>query len=499
MGIIYKQSLRGTIVVYLGVVIGFVTTGLIFPKVLEPEQIGLVNILVSYALIFSQFGLLGLQNITTRLFTYFRDAENNHKGFFFIGTSIAFLGFLLVTVIFLILKPHLVKKGIDNYSFLCQYVNYIIPLIFFLIFFSFLDTYYKVLFKAVKGVFFQEFIRRLLLLIAICLFYFHLLNYHEFVISYVIAFCLPTVLIFLSLLRNKQISLVPQLKHLSPSMGKTMAAMGLFGILSNTTTILNIHTERILVDHYLGLNFLGIYTTAYVFGSLVGMPARMIKRISSVVIADAWKDNNKTIINDIYFKTCLNQFVIGLFILIGLFINIDNIFTFLPAEYAIAKNVLILIAVANLLNMISSGSGTILITSKYYWVLSVFKIIMLGTIVGFNILLLPRMGITGVAMAALIAYFVFHMMKFIFVWARYKMQPYNAKFLVVLFVGLVAGSAGYYFPEQQYIILDILLRSIVMSIVYFVLVMIFNISDDINLKVKEYARHIKKNNNTYKI
>ncbi len=491
MGIIYKQSFRGTVLVYLGVIIGFITTGLIFPKVLEPKQIGLINIIVTYALVFSQIGLLGLQTITTRLFTYFRDEEKKHKGFFFIGITIALLGFLLITTIFIFIKPYLLNKGIEKSNLLGQYINYIIPLVFFLILFDFFDVYYKMLFNAVKGIFLKEFIRRFFLLIVITLFYFHLLNYHEFIISYIIAFCLPTILIFISLLRIRQISFRPTLKYLNSSMIKTIAGMGFFGLFSNTTSILNIHTERILVDHYLGLRFLGIYTTIYIFGSLVGMPSRMVKRISSVFIADAWKNNDTKTINNIYYKTCLNQFIVGSFIVLMLFININNIFTFLPSEYAIAKNVLLLIAFANLINMLSGASGIIILTSKYYWFFSVLKIIMLASIIGFNTILLPKMGITGVAFAAFISYIIFNVVKFIFIWIKFEFQPYDHRYLIVILICMAAGAAGFFIPEQNNIIIDIVLRSAVMMSIYVALILFLKISTDINLKANEYLSIFK--------
>lgn len=43
MGIIIKQSIKGTIFSYIGVVLGFVTVGLLWPKLLNADQIGLIN------------------------------------------------------------------------------------------------------------------------------------------------------------------------------------------------------------------------------------------------------------------------------------------------------------------------------------------------------------------------------------------------------------------------------------------------------------------------
>ena len=71
MGIIRTQSIKNSLTLYLGVVVGAVNTILIFPFVFEehPEYWGLIQILVSYSIIFSSFSHLGSPNIIIRFFS----------------------------------------------------------------------------------------------------------------------------------------------------------------------------------------------------------------------------------------------------------------------------------------------------------------------------------------------------------------------------------------------------------------------------------------------
>ena len=59
MGIIQKQAIRGSFYNYLGIGVGFINAIILAPHILTSEQIGLVNILVTYSLPFVQFGTLG--------------------------------------------------------------------------------------------------------------------------------------------------------------------------------------------------------------------------------------------------------------------------------------------------------------------------------------------------------------------------------------------------------------------------------------------------------
>ena len=71
MGIIIKQSIKGSIWSYLGVIIGFVTTSYLYPNYLTTDIVGLFGLLVSYSTLFGQFSLLGIQGITSGFFRSF--------------------------------------------------------------------------------------------------------------------------------------------------------------------------------------------------------------------------------------------------------------------------------------------------------------------------------------------------------------------------------------------------------------------------------------------
>ena len=235
MGIIQKQAIKGTIYSYLGVLIGFITTGILFPRILTTDENGLLKLLISYSLIFAQFASLGFNSVTTRLFTYFRDHKKSHHGFLFIAFMVAFGGFIIIIIAFFLLKPIIISNSIDKSALFVEYLYYVIPLIFFTLFFSILDNYYKVLYNAVRGTFLKEFLQRLLILFSVILYYFNLLNFNFFIIAYVTAICLPTIIISISLIFEKQFSLKPDFSYLSKEMSRSMISVSVYGILISSS------------------------------------------------------------------------------------------------------------------------------------------------------------------------------------------------------------------------------------------------------------------------
>ncbi|NCB60165.1 MAG: hypothetical protein EOM46_22405 [Gammaproteobacteria bacterium] len=103
MGIIIKQSIRGSVWSYLGVLVGFVTTSYLFPNYLSTDAVGLLGLLMAWSMLFAQISSLGFHGVTSRLFPYFRNRENGHNGFLFIAFMVMIAGFILFDVVHLLM------------------------------------------------------------------------------------------------------------------------------------------------------------------------------------------------------------------------------------------------------------------------------------------------------------------------------------------------------------------------------------------------------------
>ena len=477
---------------YLGVAIGFVTTGLLSPKIFSIEENGLIKLLISYSIIFAQFASLGFTRVITMLFAYFRDKKNKHNGFLFIAAMVAIVGFVLAIIVFLLLKTYILGKGVEKSPLFADYFYYIIPLIFVTLVFTILDNYYKVLFNAVIGVFLKEFFQRIVILIDILLFYFGYLNFQNFVIMYIIAFSLPPLLLIVFLIKEGNFSLRPQLDFITKEFRSKMISVSVFGVLTSFSGILILNIDSVMINSMLGIGETGIYAITFFFGTIILIPSRSLVKISSVVIADAWKENDLDTINIIYYKSCLNQLIFASLLFVGIWANIHNVFEILPAEYAAGKYVIFFIALSSLIKMAGGVNNMILFTSKYYKLHTVFLLIFVIIIVVSNLIFIPIYGIVGAALASALSNFIFMLMEFIFLQLKYKFQPYNYKFLIVIAIGGFSYLISLLVPIFDNYIVDIIVRSLLISIIFVGLIMIFKLSEDINQKAKQLIDFIKK-------
>lgn len=488
MGIIQRQTITGTILTYLGVVIGFVTTGLIFPEYLTPEQIGLIGLLLSYSMIFAQLSSLGFASTTNFFFPAFRESNNRHHGFLFLALMVTLAGFILSWLVFLLIKPAIVANSAEKSALLIGYIHYVVPLTFSVAIFNAFDQYYKMLYNAVIGIALKEVVLRILILASVSLFVLSLINFSHFVFLYMMSYLVPLVLIVFSLARQNQLNFRPDFDFLNKPLVRRMASVSLYGIISSASLVVTLNLDRIMIDRFLGLGPTGIYTTMYFFGSLVIIPSRPLTKISSTIIADALKINDMEHLREIYYKSSLNQFIAGLLLLVGLWGNIDNVYRILPEQFLEGKYVVLVVGLAFLVNMAVGVNFSIVANSKYYRYSTYFLIAYVIILIGFNWILIPIYGITGAALSFLLSTLIVNGFLVLFVARAFRMFPFNYKYLLA--AGLVTGVyfLSLLIPFLGNLILDIAVRSAFLGGSFLLLVFLLRISGDINDRIKVYLK-----------
>ena len=482
MGVIQRQSIKGTIYSYIGVMIGFVTTGLLFPKFLSPEEIGLLSLLVSYSSLFAIFGNLGFNSVIIRLFPYFRDNQNKHHGFFFITLIVLISGFILAFGLYLIFKPMIVRDSMEQSRLFVDYIFLLTPLILFSLIFNTFDAYNRALFNATFGTFLKDLFQRILIFTAMILYISRYADFKQFVYLYVAALSVPGVLIFYPLILKKEIHLSPVKGFVKPDLRKEMFSVSFFGIIVGFSNVIIQRIDTIMINSMIDLSATGIYTISLFFGGLVSMPARSLVRISTAFVSDAWKENRLDEIRKVYYKSSLNQGIVGSLLFIGIWANIRNIYHFLPQEYVDGKFVILFFGISALFTMVSGISAVVLNLSKLYRYQAYFVLAFGVMIVITNLILIPIFGIVGAAIASCLSNFTFHVIRILFIYRRFKIQPFDYKILLVLLFAGLAYGLNLILPEIDNYIWDILFRSIFITVIFGTLILVFNVSEEVNMQ-----------------
>jgi len=491
MGVIKRQTIRGSVYSYVGIVVGFFTTALIMPKLMSQEQIGLINILVAVSALYSQFSTLGFTNVTSRLFSYFRDKDKNNNGFVFLTVAIGMIGFAIALISFFILKPSIVESNVDKSPLLVQYIWYLIPLIFFRMFFLLLDTYNKMLFDATTGTFLSDLLYRIGNLFLLIAYFFHWINFSQYVFGYVVILSFPAVYLAGLLMYRKQFNLQPNFHFIKPPLRKEMISLAVYGIIGGLSGVAITSVDKILLNEYYNLSMTGVYSISFFFGSIILIPNRALGKISSTIIADAWKDNHLKKIDDIYYKSSINQLFAGLLLFILMVTNLHNIFKILPAEYRGGEWVIILISLSNLIVASTGVSVQIISTSHKYKIQTYSLALLVVLTVIFYMIFIPIWGMVGAALGSLFSMALASSLRVFYLNWDMKLFPYRVTHLKCLAIGVLAFTVGKIIPASTHYFIDLMIRCSAISAVFIGLCYAFHISVDLNLIVDKVLKRFR--------
>jgi O-antigen/teichoic acid export membrane protein len=484
MGIIKRQAYAGTLLTYLGMAIGFITTALLFPKYLTTAEIGLLNIFLSYAYIFGQLATLGTGRMTIVFFPHYKDREKKHHGFFTLMMLIGTGGLILSMIILFLIKGPLVSNAHEKSDLFGTYYNYMYPLTIFTFVFLMLDTFNTALFNAIRGIFLKEFLQRLIILAAIAFFIIKWVNFNQFLVLFTLATVIPTVILFMYIFKHEDFRMDTRLGGKLRDKQKGMINIGINGIVIGFSGLIILNIDRIMVERLMGLGATGVYTTLAYFATLVSIPSRALMKIADPVIAHAWKQNDMDSLRENYYRSSLNQFLLGCLILIGIWGNIGNILRILPPEFAMGKWVVLFIGLAFLADMATGTATFVLANSKYFSYQTYYILLLVVLIIISNYLMIPVWGLAGAAIATCLSRVLTNMMRHRLLYKKFALQPYNFKFLLIILIAIIAYLPSYFLPEIQNLYLDIALRSIIIGGIFIILAVAFKISPDVNDRYK---------------
>jgi O-antigen/teichoic acid export membrane protein len=491
VGIIQRQSIKGTIYSYIGVVLGFVTTGLLYPFILSEDEIGVTKLLMSYSALAAQLAGLGFNGVTVRLFPYFRDEKTAHKGFLYLAILVLSLGFIIGLGGLFILEPWILAQGAEKSAIFAQYFRLIYPLIIFQLVFATLDNYYTQLYNSTFAFFLKELFQRSLLIVAISSMYFGWLSFDGFIYAFVSIICLPTLLLMIQIWRDGHLTINPTLKYIDKELWRQIVKVGAYSILTSFTGVIILNIDSIMLAGLAGIGATGIYAINYFFGVLVKVPSRPMIKISNAVISESWNKNDVDNIVMVYKKSTVNQMLVGSFLLLVLLINIDSIYEYLPQVFSEGKWVLILIAVASWFEMATGVSKSVIGTSHKYMVQSIAMIGLAVVVVITNLIFIPRYGITGAAVASFISLLAFNLFRFAYIWYRFKMQPYSWTHLKILLLGTVLFGVSLLLPHSHNYFIDIPYRSALIALTFGLIAYKTELSEDVNSFLNKLLKRTK--------
>jgi O-antigen/teichoic acid export membrane protein len=491
MGIILRDSFRITVIAYIGAAIGFLNKIFLFTNFLSPDQVGLANMLITISLVYAQFASLGTHNIVYKFFPYFKNQEKQHNGFLQGVLVLALAGFLIATIFFFLLKKPFASFYQESSPLLVEYYFYLVPMALATVFFQIFDSYLRSLFKNSIPSLIYEVGLRLFVTLSITVYAIKLVDFPTFVLIYVLANCLPAFFIVAYTGFIRQLFVKPVFTGLWSRLAKIIIVYGLFALLNNAGVWLLGIIDSLMVAGFIDLGAAGVYTTMVFITSVLLIPYRSIIKVSTPVVASFWQSKDMKAMAGLYRDVSNTSLAIGGGLFLLIWVNIDSVFQFMPADYALGKYVVLLLGIGRLFDMASGVNGVIMVTSKKYRYDLAFTLgLVVATFVS-NYFLIPAFGINGAALATMITLLLYNLFRIIFIKVNFKIQPFALKQIWVPLVIALLSGFSLFFAQIQNVYVDLIVRSTIIGGIYLVAIYKLKISPELNGVISNYAKKLK--------
>lgn len=498
MGVVIRQSLKGTVLTYIGAAIGFVTQFFIVTRFLEPQVLGLTKVFYEVGAFVSGFALLGVNSAGMRFFPYFKDPQRGNNGFFFYYLMVPLIGTALMALIYCLCKQPVIQFFAKDSDMFVDFFYLVIPLVLILTLWQAFENYSNINMRIAvpKGV--REVGLRIFMLVSYLLYAFGYTGISGLILCVLISYGLCLALDAVYVAKNQCVCLKHDPKFITPDLKNQYFKYSGFLILAAISGNLMNQLDIFMLSGQKGQGMygVGIYTIALYMANIIDMPSRSLQAISTPIAADALKHGDFSQANDLYRKVSIHQLMISGMLLLIIWINLDNIYAIIPNgdTYGQGRYVVLFLGLSKIIVATLAFGGVLIQFSKYYyWTLYISIFITLMSI-GTNLYFIPRMGVAGAAFATLIATVVSYSYQQYLVQRKVHGNPFTWK--TVQMICIIAGLWGINFliPSVTRISpwLDIALRTSIISIAALVAVCKLHISTDLNAIINKFSNKLFK-------
>lgn len=470
MGIIIRQGFKSTVVSYIGVALGAFNLLYLFPKIFTPEEIGLREILLGASLAMSFFAQLGVTTIMARFFPYFEDKNRQHNGFLLLMLLISSFGFLLFCLAFSIFRVDIIGLFAKNSPLVNDYLLSFIPLTGFMMLQSILEAYARVNLRIAVPTFIREIGLRILLMVLVVLYGFSYIGFEQFIMLFIGTYAVAVVAMFAYLRQLGALHLHWRYLKVGKPLAWEMVVYTSWLLIGGAGSIISDKIDGIMLASLASLSATGIYSIAFFIGTIIEMPRRSLSNIASPLVAKAWKENDQNKLDELYKKSALHQLLVGGWIFIAVWINIDLVFELMPKGeiFSQGKLVVLLISAARLVDMATGIHGDIILSSRYYRFNLVSILFLAAASFSANYYMIPRFGLNGAAAGTLLSLAFFIVLKMVFLHVKTGLQPFNRAWLKAAVLVLFVLAATYWLPilpgSAAVQFLNIVVRSLLVTV-----------------------------------
>lgn len=474
MGIIFRQSASNTVVTYLGFGIGALNTLFLYTRFLSAEYYGLIGVILSTSAILMPLLAFGVPNTMIKYFSSFED-KPSADGFLTLMLLLPLAMILPLAVLSYLANDAIAHFLSHKNAIVADYVWHIFLIGLAMAYFEVFYSWSKVQLRSVTGNLLKEvFVRVGVSLLLLCV-YLGLIDVSTFLNVLVGLYLFRTFLMLGYAFRLRP----PVLRWQLPVHTRAILSYSFFIILGGSAAVLLLELDRFMINQFITIENVAYYSVAVFIATVIAVPLRSMHQVTYPLTAEIMNRKDHTALRNLYQRSSLTLFLISGLLFLLILWNLGDLYLLLPEEYRGGFMVVFLIGLAKVFDALLGINNAILYNSEYYKAVLVMGMVLALMIIFFNLWLIPLLGIEGAALASLLAMSIYNIIKLVYVRRRFNMLPFTAASIKILALLILFGGLGYFIQFPFSPMLNILLKSLLLSGSFLAVLYRFRISEDV--------------------
>ncbi|MDC0879417.1 polysaccharide biosynthesis C-terminal domain-containing protein [Flavobacteriaceae bacterium] len=485
MGIVVRQSFLNLISIGIAFLIGAVNTLYLYPTFLGSKLQGLIIALLAISNLLQPFISFGTQHAVIRYYSKYTK-KTDKDGLLTLSIIIPLVIVILFAPIFYAYYDQIRQFLFQNDQSLSQYAYVILFVAVSTSFFEVFYSWLRVKLKSVFGNFLKELYPRLLISFLLISYSYGVLDFENFVLLLIYGYYLRLLIIIIySFYINK-----PRISLSFKSDFKEVFKYCLLIFLSGAASSIILDIDKSMLSSILTVENVAYYSVAVFIAAVIEIPGRAMFQILSPVVADAINKNHFKKLEGLLKKSSTNLVLVASLFFLLINLNLDDFYEMLNQDgYSIGIPIVIIVSFGKLYSMSIGCINNIISNSKYYYYTFWFSLFSSVLAVVLNIYLITDYGIVGAAYATLIVIIIMNSLKLYLIKVKFNIHPYSkdtAKIIVLSIIGFIIFS-NLKLDFQP--VLNIIIKSSLILILYTLSAYIFRLSDDVNIFIDKFNKN----------
>lgn len=256
---------------------------------------------------------------------------------------------------------------------------------------------------------------------------------------------------------------------------KEYYAYSLFAFAGSFGSFFAFRVDSLMIPYFISYEANGTYNIGVTLASTLAIPATGVFALYAPIISDLLKRAELRALNMKYKEVARNLFFIGMLLFSCVAVGIEPLFKLLPTYDKLAPSIPIiyLLGINVVINMSTGFNTEIISYSKYYRfnLVSILSLMVLNVVLNYVLLVYTGLGIFGVGIASMLSLTLFNIVKTYYIYQKMRLWPFDKRFFKLFVYMVVGGLAVFCIPSTANVFLDLILKVSLVILLNFIILL----------------------------